>query len=135
MASWWSKKQPVVARSSTEVEYRSLADTAAEIIWLQSVLEELEVTAAKPVIYCDNLSTIMLAHNLVLHSRTKHMEHNLFYVRERVMHDKLHIAHIPSNKKPADVLTKALSKTRFSWLREKLGVKGLQQLSPKLAPG
>ena len=73
LVSWWSKKQPTVARSNTEAEYRSLADTAAEIMWLQSLLTELQVPPVRPVIYCDNLSTVMLSHNLVLHSRTQHM--------------------------------------------------------------
>ena len=50
-----------MARSSTEVEYRSLANITAEIMWLQSLLDELKVPSPRPVIYCDNLSTVMLS--------------------------------------------------------------------------
>ena len=102
LVSWWSKKQPLVARSSIEAEYISLADITEEIMWLQSLLEELKVPSSRPVIYCYNLSTVMLSHNPVLHSRTKHMELSLFFVREKVIIGKLLIAHVPSSDQPAD---------------------------------
>ena len=127
LVSWWSKKQPLVARSSAEAEYRSLADATAEIMWLQSLLEELKVPVGRPVVYCDNLSTVMLSHNPVLHSRTKHMELSLFFVREKVMQGKLLIAHVPTHEQPADLLTKAVSKGKFLWLKGKLKVQDLQQ--------
>ena len=74
LVSWWSKKQKVVTRSSTEAEYRSLALAYAEVTWIQTLLSELHVRHSTPVVFCDNKSTVSLAHNPVLHSRTKHME-------------------------------------------------------------
>ncbi|RZB99386.1 Pentatricopeptide repeat-containing protein isoform B [Glycine soja] len=74
LISWWSKKKSVVACSSTKSEYRSMALIAAEVTWIQSLLSELQVPHTIPVILCDNTSTVSLAHNPVLHSRTKHME-------------------------------------------------------------
>nr|KYP67571.1 Retrovirus-related Pol polyprotein from transposon TNT 1-94 [Cajanus cajan] len=74
LVSWWSKKQNVVACSSTEAEYRSLALAAAEVMWIQTLLSELRVNHSPPVIFCDNMSIVALAHNPVLHARTKHME-------------------------------------------------------------
>ena len=68
----------------------------------------------------------MLSHNPVLHSRTKHMELSLFFVREKVMQGKLLIGHIPSSDQPANLLTKAVSKDKFSALRDKVKVKDLQ---------
>jgi hypothetical protein len=64
LISWRSKKQYVVARSSTEVEYRALADTTSELIWLRWLLQDMGVTfsSASPV-YCDNRSAIQIAHN------------------------------------------------------------------------
>ena len=113
-----TKDPPLVARSSTEAEYRSLADITAEIMWLQSLLEELKVPSPRPIIYCDNFCTVMLSHNSILHSRTKHKELSLFFVREKVMQGKLLIAHIPSSDQPVDLLTKAVSKSKFSTLRD-----------------
>lgn len=85
LVNWWAKKQTQVARSSAEAEYRSLAQASAEILWMQSLLKELRVPIRVPQIYCDNLSAVSLAHNPVLHSRTKHMELDIFFVREKVL--------------------------------------------------
>ncbi|MCH80898.1 retrovirus-related Pol polyprotein from transposon TNT 1-94, partial [Trifolium medium] len=95
LQSWWSKKQTVVPRSSAEAEYRSLALVTAEILWLTTLLNELKVPFASPLIFCDNQSTIAMAHNPVLHARTKHMEIDLFFVREKVLAKQLDVVHIP----------------------------------------
>ena len=58
LISWWSKKQLVVACSSTEVEFRSLADTVSKILWLQTLLAKLGVRNLAPTVYCDNLSYV-----------------------------------------------------------------------------
>nr|KYP75334.1 Copia protein [Cajanus cajan] len=117
---WWSKKQTVVARSSAEAEYRSLALATAEALWIQTLLSELHVSHHTPVVYCDNMSTVALAHNPVLHARTKHMELDLFFVREKVAANSLHVVHVPAIDQYADILTKALSPSRFCELRTKL---------------
>ncbi|XP_020204384.1 uncharacterized protein LOC109789763 [Cajanus cajan] len=110
LISWWSKKQTIVARSSIEAEYRSLALATVEVLWIQTLLSELHVSHYSPVIYCDNMSTIALAHNPVLHARTKHMELDLFFVREKVAANLLHVVHVPAIDQYTDILTKSLSK-------------------------
>ena len=75
LISWRSKKQTVVARSSTEAEYRALAATTAELIWLRWLLQDLGIDcSAATQLHCDNQSAIQIAHNDVFHERTKHIE-------------------------------------------------------------
>jgi histone deacetylase 1/2 len=124
LVSWWSKKQTLVARSSTEAEYRALANAAAEVLWLQSLLTELKVPFTTPIFYCDNMSTVALSHNPVLHAKTKHMELDIFFLREKVLSKHLIVRHVPATHQYADLLTKPLSPgpLRFLHLRDKLRV-------------
>ncbi|MCH80902.1 retrovirus-related Pol polyprotein from transposon TNT 1-94, partial [Trifolium medium] len=122
LVSWWSKKQSLVARSSAEAEYRSLATLSSEILWLQSLLTELKCQFYTPKILCDNLSIVSLAHNPTLHHRTKHMELDIFFVREKVLSKNLVVSHVPAQDQWADVLTKPLSAVKFCNLRSKLRV-------------
>lgn len=123
LVSWWSRKQQVVARSSTKAEYRSLAAVAADLLWIQTLLTELKIPHAVPEIFCDNHSAVLLAHNPILHSRTKHMEIDLCFVREKVLAKQLSVVHIPGTDQWADLLTKPLSPSKFIQLRSKLNVK------------
>jgi hypothetical protein len=85
LISWRSRKQSIVSRSSTEVEYKSLANATAELIWIQAVLHELGVLQIRPAcLWCDNLGATYLTANPVFHARTKHVEVNYHFVRERV---------------------------------------------------
>lgn len=79
--AWSSRKQTGVARSSTEAEYRSVANTAAEIRWVCYLLTELGVTLpSTPVIYCDNVGAKYLSANPVFHSRMKHLALDFHFV-------------------------------------------------------
>lgn len=71
--SWQSKKQHTISRSSTEAEYRSLAQLTAELTWISSLLTELDIHLPHPpVVWCDK-STVLLSANPVQHARTKHI--------------------------------------------------------------
>lgn len=88
--SWQSKKQGSVSRSSTEAEYRALANTAVEISWIMHVLCDLQVKIpAPPLLKCDNLSAISLCANPVFHSRIKHLDNDFHFVTERVQRQDL----------------------------------------------
>ncbi|KAA0045087.1 putative mitochondrial protein [Cucumis melo var. makuwa] len=77
LISWRSKKQSVVSRSSTESEYRALADATAELLWLRWLLTDIGVPQQSPtLLHCDNRSAIQIAHNDVFHERTKHIEND-----------------------------------------------------------
>nr|CAN68364.1 hypothetical protein VITISV_021899 [Vitis vinifera] len=123
LVSWSASKQKVVSRSSTESEYRGLANAAAELTWIQSLLKELFIPLFQPpVLYCDNLSTTYLAANPILHSRAKHVEIDYHFVRERVLQKTLDVRFLPSEDQVADILTKSLSTQHFLHLRSKLTV-------------
>ena len=121
--SWSSTKQHVVSRSSTEFEYRGLANAAAEVLWLQTLLCELRIPpTSPPLLICDNISALHLAANPVLHARTKHIEIDYHFVRERVLDKSLAVDFTPSCDQLADIMTKPLPSTRFLVLRSKLTV-------------
>ncbi|XP_031120907.1 uncharacterized protein LOC116024148 [Ipomoea triloba] len=85
LISWVSRKQRTVARSSTEAEYKGLADVAAEVTWLVSLLKELHLHSGSPAtLWCDNLGATYMAANPVFHARTKHVEVDYHFVRDKV---------------------------------------------------
>ncbi|XP_062102940.1 uncharacterized mitochondrial protein AtMg00810-like [Humulus lupulus] len=123
LISWSSSKQKVVSRSSTESEYRALANGASELSWNESLVAELGISlSSPPSMHCDNVSTLHLASNPVLHARTKHVEIDCHFVRERVRRNALSLVFTPSKEQLADCLTKPLVTSRFIDLRTKLTV-------------
>lgn len=87
---------------------------------------ELKVSFQQPTLLCDNLSVVHLAHNSVLHARTKHLELDIHFVRKKLMAKQLTIHHVPAHAQFADVLTKSLPTTTFTELKSKLKVVSLQ---------
>ncbi|XP_019438966.1 PREDICTED: uncharacterized protein LOC109344666 [Lupinus angustifolius] len=74
LISWTSRKQQVVARSSTEVEYRSLAYTVAELLWIQQLLKDLHDPLLDPLLLlCDNVGAIFMTKNPIICTRSKHI--------------------------------------------------------------
>ncbi|KAM1010062.1 hypothetical protein TB1_044704 [Malus domestica] len=112
--SWSSKKQNTVSRSSTEAEYRALSSTSAEIDWITQILHFMHIDVPCPTtLYCDNLSAIALAYNPIMHQRTKHIEVDVHFVRERVAKKLLQVQFVSSTEQFADILTKGLSAPLF----------------------
>lgn len=121
--SWRSRKQTGVARSSTEAEYRALASTAAEVCWLYQLFRELGISLpSPPKLLCDNLGATRLALNPVMHSRMKHIALDLHFVRDLSKKGFFRVAYVTTIDQLADLLTKPLSRTRFSLLRSKISV-------------
>ena len=121
--SWKSKKQSTVARSSAEAEYRAMAQAAAEITWLVSLLKEPRVTHLQPVtLHCDNQSALHIARNPVFHERTKHVDIDCHFTREKVMEGLIQLSYLPTQSQLADVLTKILPSQQHWSLLHKLGM-------------
>jgi hypothetical protein len=109
LIAWSAKEQPTISRSSTEVEYKSMANAAAKIAWVQSLLRELGVLEDdKPGLWCDNLGATYLSANPIFHGRVKHVVIDYHFVHERVANKQLDIRFIASKDQVADGFTKAL---------------------------
>lgn len=111
-----------MARSNTKVKYRSLAQAIVDLLWVQTLLLELNISTKQPLFLCDNQSAVMLAHNPIIHSRTKHMEIDLIFVREQVLAKQIQVVHIPDVDELTDALTKPLPSSKFVELRHKLRI-------------
>lgn len=116
-----SKKQPTVSRSSTESEYRALAVVTCEVLWIVKLLIDLHVKCEFPVgLYCDNNSAIQLTLNPVFHERTKHIEIDVHFVRDKVMEGVVRVEKVGTNDQTADIFTKPLKGSRHNFLCSKL---------------
>ncbi|XP_028196718.1 uncharacterized protein LOC114381684 [Glycine soja] len=123
LISWCAKKQPTVSHSSTEAEYRAMANTTVELTWLTFLLHDLRISLPSlPLLYCDNLSAFHMTINHVFHARNKYIELDYHYVRERVAFVHLVTHHIPTHDQVVDLFTKPVSKATLMHFRTKLCV-------------
>ncbi|XP_039039502.1 secreted RxLR effector protein 161-like [Hibiscus syriacus] len=121
LVSWSSRKQQVIARSTVEAEYRSVASAASEVIWLAFLRKELQCSFhGKPTLWCDNTNTVVVCSNPVIHSKFKYVELDLFFVREMVAAGRLQVHEVPAYEQVVDVFTKPLSAPMFIRHRKKL---------------
>jgi hypothetical protein len=116
LISWNARKQAVVSRSSTEVECKSLANAT-------SLLKELGVRSPKFArLWCDNLGATYLSANPVFHARTKHIEVDFHFVRERVAQGWLRIRFISTKDQVADGFTKRVPVRQLENFRHNLNL-------------
>jgi hypothetical protein len=121
--SWCSKKQPVVALSTTESEYISASAAATEAIWIRTLLMELGYCQDRPTtIYEDNQSCITISNNPEKHNRTKHIDIRYHYLRQLIEENKIKLEYIDTENQIADLLTKPLPRPKFDKLRKLLGM-------------
>ena len=121
LISWRSKKQTHVARSNTEAKYHALADTTSGLLWLRWLLEDLGVSTSSAIpLYCDNQSTIHIAHNDVFHEQTKHIEIDCYFIRYHLVHGALKLISVSSKDQLANIFTKSHPKGRLCTLVDNL---------------
>ncbi|RDY02251.1 Copia protein, partial [Mucuna pruriens] len=115
LVTWRSKKQNVVARSS--------AEDICERLWMKIILDDLKVNYEGPIkLFCDNNSAISIAHNPVQHDKTKHIEIDRHFIKEKLDSGLIVTTHVPTGLQVADVFTKGLFATRFQEFNGKLGM-------------
>jgi hypothetical protein len=123
MISWFNRKQSSVALSTAEAEYIAACSASSEAVWLWKLLAgvfdlELEVTC----IWCDNQSCVKLSENPMFHDKSKHIEIRYHYIRDMVQRGVVKLQYVATDDQVVDVLTKPLSRVKFEYFRDKLGV-------------
>lgn len=121
--SWSSKKQEVVALSTSEAEYIAATSAACQVVWLRRLVADFN---QKPVgateIFCDNRSTIAMTKKPAFHSRTKHIDVRYHYIRSLVFTGEIILKSCDTNEQAADIFTKSLSQAKHEFFRGQLGV-------------
>lgn len=96
--------------SSTKAEYRALIHATSEVIWIQSMFGELHIQLSTiPMLCCDNQWAIALAYNLVYYAKTKHVEPDIHFIRDKVAAKHIQVCFMLSAYQTANVLTKVLT--------------------------
>ena len=122
LVTWKSKKQQVVALSSAEVEFRGIAKEITEVLWIRKLLIELGFKQSSCELNCDNKSATSISENPFQHDRTKHVEVDRHFIKEKLQHKIIHIPYVKSKVQLADILTKAVGLEQFHETICKLGV-------------
>jgi hypothetical protein len=100
-----------------------MAMTTCEVVWLSHLLKELGLHKIGPAILkCDNKAALSIAVNPVHHEKTKHVEIDCHFVRDKVNAGAISTEYVPSQNLIADILTKPLSVTQHNHLNSKLSV-------------
>lgn len=124
LVTWRCKKQPVVAQSSAEAEFRAMAHGICELLGFKIILDDLEVRwEGNMKLYCDNKSTISIAYNPIQHERTKHIEVDRHFIKEKLDNRLIYISYVSTNRQLADILTKGLLSCSFQDITTNLTMK------------
>ena len=121
--SWCTQRERTVSLSSTEAEYISATTATREAVWLRQLLHDIgSPCASATVLHIDNQSAIQLVKNPVFHGRTKHIEIQYHFIREKYENKNIDVVYIPSELQLADVFTKALARDAHQRLCAKIGL-------------
>ncbi|GJR13514.1 retrovirus-related pol polyprotein from transposon TNT 1-94 [Tanacetum coccineum] len=122
LVCWSAKKQQSVAMSSAKAEYVTAIRCCASILWMKSQLNDYDIHYKMVPIFCDNTSAIAISNNLVLHSRTKHINIRYHFIRDHILKGDIELHFIPTEYQLPDIFTKPLDEPTFTKLKAKLGM-------------
>ena len=116
----------MVARPSVESEFRVIAQGLCELLWLKIILDDLIIKWDGPMkLYCDNKSAINIVHNPIQHDRTKHIEIDRHFIKEKLEEGVVCMFYVLSEHQLANILTKELNSSMFHDLVFKLGMEDI----------
>ena len=126
LVTWRSKKQNVVALSSAEAEFRGMVKGVCELLWLKKLVIELGFKPEKEMqLFCDNKATIDISHNPMQHDRTKHIEVDRHFIKEKLDSRIISLPFVRSQEQVADILTKAVGSKEFDDALIKIGMEDI----------
>jgi len=100
-----------------------LSLVVCEMLWIRSLLSELNVLRkGTSKLWCDNKSAINIANNPVQHDRTKHVEVDRFFIKEKIDEGTLELSHVILREQLADCLTKGLGVKECELACSKMGM-------------
>lgn len=121
--TWSSQRQQTVALSTTEAEFMAACAATKETMWIKQFLSDInEYKQDSMCLNLDNQSAISVIKNINFHKRCKHIEIKYHFIKEKYHQKVIVLKFVSSECQFADILTKALSKDKFQYLRSKLGM-------------
>lgn len=109
--------------SSAETEYTAMVGTCCELSWLRSLLQDLQLSHPEATtLHCGNTAALHIATNHVFHERTRHIEMDCHFTREKIQEGLIVTKYVASAQQIAYVFTKPLGKDAFTNMLRKLGV-------------
>lgn len=107
-----------------------MAATICEIMWVTYILRDFKLVVPTPIhLFCDNQAAIHIARNPIFHERTKHLDIDCHFVRDKVKEGFILLKHVSSENQLADPFTKALANPLFHQMVSKLGLLNCYQAS------
>ncbi|KAJ0588688.1 putative RNA-directed DNA polymerase [Helianthus annuus] len=116
LISWQCKKQQTVAISTVEAEYVAASASCSQVVWMQHQLQEYGLTYLKTTIYCDNDAAIQIVKNPVFHSKTKHIDIKVHFIRDCFDRGLIKLEQIDTDANAADLFTKPIRSSKFQVL-------------------
>ena len=124
--SWKSKKQATISLSFAEAEYRAMRQVVGELVWFERLMNELSAQCLLPIqVFCDSQVPVHISKNPTFHERTKHIEIDCHFNRDKLQQGLITLHHISTDSQLADILTKGVTGVKHATLLKKLFVNTL----------